>query len=191
MEIKADCRSAFWFSVERACCQAPAEFHRLAPVVSGTSGQLEASAIFSSGQEPEQEANSFGKKVRACLQAQLFLHHSLVLMTVPPSLGRLVEGGHEKLGVLFQENCLYRNLPCLQKEVILICRPWIFLHYLPFHSIFTLIELLKVDLMRSNLLVSLSHLLPPRQGRYCPRTWKNNFLFLKQLGLKVKLFRNL
>ena len=46
-EIKADCKSALGSQVKRACCQFPAEFNRLAPVVNGASGRLEASAIFS------------------------------------------------------------------------------------------------------------------------------------------------
>lgn len=67
MEIKADCRSPFRSEVERAGCQFPAEFNRLGTVVNGTSGRLEASAVFSCGPESKQKANSFNKKGRVCI----------------------------------------------------------------------------------------------------------------------------
>ena len=93
MEIKADCKSAFRSQVKRACCQFPAEFNRLVPVVNGASGRLEASAVFFPlGRTLNRKQIRSRERREFALQAGFLVYSSPVVTILPPSLGSCAHG---------------------------------------------------------------------------------------------------
>ena len=138
MEIKADCKSAFRSQVKRACCQFPAEFNRLAPVVNGASGWLEASAVFSLWAECWTESRFIQGKGESlhCKLNSLSIRHQwwqyfLLPWVVVPMRSR---------------DAWSLNAVMLQgRDLYLHCGPWIAQCYLLFYSIFNSVKLHEKD----------------------------------------------